>query len=190
LSRILDYYRGHGTDAENRTFEEVLAEDNGFWAGSHDHVQWVFPLPEPSNFNADAPLLTQEDIDAFTTGEWHADPEGRGFLHGQLHRAYERFLNFLGLYDCKGVVYDSQSPPAAARRLSTLARFNHNYLRITRCLRCLTLLGHGWCAKAMLKYFEDNGYREKEPKSWAFWEEACKGGPPELEVRPAQPTGS
>src|SRR5262245_5587601 len=65
VSRLLDFYRGEGTDAEGRRLDDILAWRDGRLEAVHDFIQWLFPLPEPSRFNPDAPLLTPHDIAAF-----------------------------------------------------------------------------------------------------------------------------
>ncbi|MEH2446828.1 MAG: opioid growth factor receptor-related protein [Nostoc sp.] len=32
---------------------------------AHDYIQWLFPLPERSAFNCDAPIVDEEVIQAF-----------------------------------------------------------------------------------------------------------------------------
>ena len=53
----------------------------------HDCTQWLFPLPDPSAFNPDAPIPTRETIETFG-----ADPELRQAL-----RSLTRMLDFYGL---------------------------------------------------------------------------------------------
>ena len=53
----------------------------------HDYIQWLFPSPQPSMFNSDAPLLTQEDIILFNT-----DP----VLREHLLEAFKKILDFYG----------------------------------------------------------------------------------------------
>lgn len=131
MSRLLDFYRGAGTDAEGRTLAEILTWGDDDLEAVHDFIQWLFPLPEPSRFNADAPLLTPEDIAAF---------QGDAALRANLRRAFVRILTFLGLEQKEGgeVV---EGPNFAARAPHLWASPNHNWLRISRILRSLSLLG-------------------------------------------------
>src|SRR5947209_4025975 len=87
MSRLLDFYRGLKTDTEGRFLNEILAWDEDDFEAVHDFIQWLFPLPEPSQFNPDAPLLTKADIIAFKT-----DPA----LHANLLKSFDRILRFLG----------------------------------------------------------------------------------------------
>ena len=87
MSRLLDFYRGQATDAEGRLLKEIWTWDDDDLEAVHDFIQWLFPLPEPSQFNPDAPLLTEEDIDAFKN-----DP----ILRANVMKSFERILAFLG----------------------------------------------------------------------------------------------
>jgi hypothetical protein len=131
MSRLLDFYRGVATDTEGRLLSDIWGWGDEDLEEVHDFIQWLFPLPEPSQFNPDAPLLTQEDIAAFRT-----DAQAQV----NLRRSFERILAFLGFSLStegsveEGVHFASRAPKVWAFR-------NHNWLRITRILRSLTILG-------------------------------------------------
>jgi Opioid growth factor receptor (OGFr) conserved region len=131
MSRLVDFYSGQGTDAEGRSLDELLSWRDGRLEAVHDFIQWLFPLAEPSRFNPDAPLLTEEDVGAF-----RADP----LLRDNLQRSFERLLTFLGLgRDPDGRIVEG--PNFRSRATDVWAARNHNWLRITRILRSLRLLG-------------------------------------------------
>src|SRR5688572_4686580 len=88
MSKLVRFYRGEAPDAQGRLLKDILAWNDEQLEEVHDFIQWLFPLREPSQFNAQAPLLTQDDIAAF-----HSEP----VLHANLRRSLERFLGFLGL---------------------------------------------------------------------------------------------
>ena len=97
----------------------------------HDYIQWLFPLSDASAFNPDAPILTDEDIAAFA-----AEPA----LRANLAKSFERILRFFGLtQDASGAVVEADN--FASRIVDIWEAPNHNWLRITRILRSLTLLG-------------------------------------------------
>jgi hypothetical protein len=58
MSLLVDLYRGRAVDTEGRSLKDVLSWPDDELEVVHDFVQWLFPLPEPSRFNPDAPLLT------------------------------------------------------------------------------------------------------------------------------------
>jgi hypothetical protein len=132
----------------------------------HDFIQWMFPLDEPSAFNADAPLVTPDDQKAFRR-------------EMQLQIAYRRsiakFLEFLGLQiGADGLV---NRGPNFDRRLAVWRGLNHNWLRITRMLKSMRLLGFEneaaavWRCLRMLH--DDCGFVSET--SFAYWQGAASG---------------
>ena len=131
MSRLVDFYRGLTTDTEGRLLKDILAWPDDNFEEVHDFIQWLFPLPEPSQFKPDAPILANEDIAAFKS-----DP----VLQANLMKSFKRILAFLGLsWSEKGEVFKGKN--ASARVADVWAFPNHNWLRITRILRSLMLLG-------------------------------------------------
>jgi hypothetical protein len=129
MSRLIDFYRGTGTDTEGRTLAQVWAYSDVELESIHDFIQWIFPLREPSQFNPDAPRLSATDIAAFRSDT---------LLQDNLRRSFTVFLAFLGLrYDDGAVV---RGPDFEVK--AEVWRFpNHNWLRITRVLTSVRLLG-------------------------------------------------
>src|ERR1022692_4743624 len=127
MSRLLDFYRGQATDTERRLLKNIWTWADAELEAVHDFIQWLFPLPEPSQFNPDAPLLTKADIDAFKSDS---------VLQANLLKSFERILGFLGLsLSANGEV--AQSEHFKSRVADVWAMPNHNWLRITRILRSL-----------------------------------------------------
>jgi hypothetical protein len=54
----------------------------------HDYIQLLFPLPEPSGFNAAAPVLTRKSMQ-----EFRRRPE----LQQKMQVSFLRMMNFYGL---------------------------------------------------------------------------------------------
>jgi hypothetical protein len=152
MSAILEFYRGEKTLDGDSLFDITRNWTDEKWEFAHDYIQWVFPLREPSNFNPDAPLLTEEDLLIFSVDEE---------LHDELFIAFHRFLLFLGLrcrYNPEEARWITEQIPAGAiilaygnsvkysedeadRKNRVWTSPNHNWLRITRCLWSLRLLG-------------------------------------------------
>ncbi len=132
----------------------------------HDFIQWLFPLPEPSRFNPDAPLLSAEDIE-----EFHRDPQ----LRANLLRSLDRFLGFLGLQRVdRGVIAGANF----ASKRSIWLYPNHNWLRITRALRCLRRLGlaeEGRAFFARLKSLYEGNETGIRRDTFRYWQEAVQG---------------
>jgi hypothetical protein len=134
MSRLVEFYRGQATDTAGRHLEDIWAWSDNDLEAVHDFIQWLFPLPEPSQFNPDAPLLTAEDISAFRN-----DP----LLQARLLFSFARILVFLGLTLTEGGKKVMEGDNFAARAPDVWSTPNHNWLRITRLLRSMTLLGQG-----------------------------------------------
>jgi hypothetical protein len=170
-SAILAFYRGTGTDHRGRTLGEIRALDVDALESTHDFIQWLFPLPEKSGANPHAPLLSPADIEAFAA-------ESR--LRGELLQSFELMLRFYGL--------EIAGAPAAPRverardypdRSAQWLERPHNFLRISRILRCLGLLGCGPFARAFLTCLEDIQRENADAigaSTLAFWRKACGAG--------------
>jgi Opioid growth factor receptor (OGFr) conserved region len=166
MSRLVVFFRGDGTDAEGRLLEDVLAWPDDDLEAVHDFIQWLFPLPEPSQFNPDAPLLTNEDIAAFKS-----DP----VLQANLMKSFERILAFLGLSLPEGKVVEG--PNFKARVADVWSIPNHNWLRISRILRSLTLLGLADQSQALYEWLEMTYTSRKFPisaETFWYWTAAVK----------------
>jgi hypothetical protein len=165
MSLLVDFYGGLETDTEGRFLKDILAwSDNDFEAG-HALLQWVFPIPEPTKFNSEAPLLTENDIAAFKS-----DP----VLLANLMKSFKRILAFLGLsLSDKGKVVEG--PNYTARVADVWASPNHNWGRITRILRSLMLLGMTAQAQALYEWL-DATYTSRRfpisPDTFRYWTEA------------------
>lgn len=142
-SPLLDFYHHQGADHAGRSLRKVWAFSHDELERQHDFIQWLFPLPEPSGVLPQAPILTPDDIDAFVRNE---------SLRHTLRCSLNLMLDFYG-YEWRGGEVGA-APNAMARQRVWLTRGNHNFLRLTRMLRSLTLLGEGVAAQALLGALE------------------------------------
>jgi len=167
-TRLLDFYQGRGTDHRGRTLSDVQRFPVDMLEHEHDFIQWLFPLRTPSPVNPEAPILSEGDVARFRADER---------LKAALRQSFEVMLDFYGLVMEKG------SGPVTIRRGDTfgqrgqnwLTPGNHNFLRITRILKSLTILGEEDLARAFLEsltaIFDD--YRGIiGDRTWRFWREA------------------
>jgi hypothetical protein len=136
----------------------------------HDYIQWLFPLPEPSGANESAPLLSRDDIAAFASD---------GSLKKALLRSLQLMLQFYGL--ALAVRGDNveivRGPDFDERSRRWLTEGNHNFLRISRILRSLSLLGFRAHALAFLKCLEDiycDEARTIGGTTMGYWRRAVK----------------
>jgi hypothetical protein len=163
MSAILRYYGGTGTDDRGRTLAETQALDHQRMEYYHDFIQWLFPLRQPSGYNPGAPTLTDDDVRAF-----HDRPE----LRENLRQSFAAFLAFLGLEYADGSVR-----PAGPVRPRVFEIPNHNWLRITRVLLCLKILGLDDECRAFFAYLKgvfENGSGVTRDR-FGYWQDAARG---------------
>lgn len=171
--QIIEFYRGTAPDHRGRFLAEIQQWPDERLESVHDFIQWLFPLLEPSPVNPLAPVLDEAAIDAF-----HASPE----LHGNLKASFARMAQFYGFKILPG-------PPVALERAATFAGqaanwlhpYNHNHLRITRILKCLSLLGLGAEARAFFDCLAElYGEEQHHPRprisreTFRYWQSAIE----------------
>mmetsp|Transcript_77131 Transcript_77131/g.249644 ORF Transcript_77131/g.249644 Transcript_77131/m.249644 type:complete len:276 (-) Transcript_77131:69-896(-) len=155
---LLPFLRGTGTDFDGRRLEEILAWDFRRMERCHDYVQWIFPTDEASRFNMRAPLLTPE-LRRSVRGD-AAAMEG-------IQRSLQTFCAFLGLELLREG--EGDPPPVIVHKAAHFEERvqdcwrgggplgtggNHNWLRISRVLHCLRLVGLDEEAAALLVFLE------------------------------------
>lgn len=74
-------------DALGRTQEQILEWSNNQLENSHNYIQMLFPLPEGSPYNWEAPVIDSETMKAFRANIG---------LRQRLRRSFERMLTFYG----------------------------------------------------------------------------------------------
>jgi hypothetical protein len=165
-SPLVRFYGGTARDARGRTLSDLWRWDDANLEQVHDYIQWLFPVPEPSHFNDDAPLLKPDDIAAFAA---------RAELRDNLRHSFARILAFYGLALQRGPAV-TRADNFAIQAVNWLRPYDHNFLRITRILHSLTLLGLGDEARAFLAALEeidrDNGGLTIGERSLSFWRAA------------------
>lgn len=131
--------------------------------GDHAWIQWILPTKEPSAFNPDAPLLTDEDIILFKS-----DPV---IVENYMYAIY-RVMDFYGMTVFKGEAIWQEAGNHKNPRW-WLESFNHNFLRMTRLLVSLRHMGYDDLALSIFALLEE--YRETYPNSIEeHWEPVVK----------------
>lgn len=110
---ILAFLEGEGPDARGRGLFEVLAFNDVALEQTHDFIQWLFPLTEPSAAVPDAPVLGPEEVQAIRDS---------GMAQCAMAAATDRMDSFYR------ATHDWLMPN------------DHNHQRITRIIRSLRLL--------------------------------------------------
>jgi hypothetical protein len=167
MSRLVAFYRGIGTDSEGRTLSEIWAYSDEQLEEVHDFIQWLFPLRERSNYNADAPLLTDAEI-----AEFRADAG----LKANLRRSFDVYLTFLGLRHEGDRVVEGED----FDRRGVFQYPDHNWLRITRVLTSTRLLGleeESRAFFAFLKGLKEGGRSGITNETFRYWQAAAPPAP-------------
>lgn len=159
-SALIKFFRGDGTDHAGRTIEDILALDDFWLEHTHDYLQWIFPIPEPSQYNARVPVLTREDRAWFRTDRR---------LRAQQTRALDRMLAFYGL-ERRGDEIVALSDLNMKTHI-WLKPAGHNHLRITRIIRSLQYCSHPELALRLQSVVIDLGKRvgEVREESIRYW---------------------
>lgn len=121
------FLEGTGRDDQGRTIEEILGwdEDPVRLELTHDYIQRVFPLPDPSRADRSVRPAAEEEL---------ARIRGNETAKRNVARAYDMMLRF---WELDGEKYKDMS---IRRHWVKRHGKNHNLLRISRVLKCLKLL--------------------------------------------------
>lgn len=168
---IAAFYLGRSRDDKGRWLEDIWKWDDRKLERTHDYIQWLFPLPERSHFNPGAPTLTSLTIEAFRNSD---------DLRKRLSKSLRIMLRFYGLkslVDEDGCIEISKGPEFNMRRLEWLTMQNHNFLRLTRILKSLSILGLSNWAYALLACLSEIYLIESSKigaETFAYWNVAVK----------------
>lgn len=169
MSKIVNFYVSEGTDYEGRTLKDVHALSFNQLEDLHDYIQWIFPLNEESRAVPWSPILTEEDIRGIQTAPG---------VHYNLYKSFVLMCNFYGfdvkVLDCNSVKVnvelDSAKFGLAANNWIT--PYNHNYLRLTRILKSLRLLGcEDWATELfnVLQVVYERYAKVIGARTYTFW---------------------
>jgi hypothetical protein len=165
---LVQFYQGTAPDYKGRTLRDLWAWDDERLEDVHDFIQVLFPLDEPSRVSARAPLLDDATIERFRQDET---------IQANLLKSFRRMLAFYGFRLDEMTKELTKADNFAERAANWLVIGDHNHLRITRILKCLTLCGLDEYAAAFLKALRevaDDNAVSKETL-W-YWKNAVSTG--------------
>jgi len=174
---LIAFYAGTGHDTRGRRLDDILAFSKDELEFTHDYIQWLFPLFERSGASPDAPVLDDETAHRFRRDQT---------LRRQLGRALDVMLDFYGLEHTTlahasrdGAPRIVRSAAFAERSRVWLTPRNHNFLRLTRILKCLAIVHAAPLAQALLACLE--GIAAEHPhvvgeRTRAYWRDAVPRG--------------
>ena len=153
---LIAFYSREGTDDRGRRLDEIWSFSLEELETAHDYIQWLFPLRERSAFNPGAPLLDDETIAQFRED---------AALRGNLERSLRVMLDFYGLAIAGHEIL--RVPTFGPRSRVWLTPHNHNFLRLTRIIKSLSLLGLHDRATQLLACLEGiPGIGEETRRHW------------------------
>lgn len=146
-SSLPNFYRNQSRNSSNLYLRDIWNLSLKAKESNHDYIQWLFPTFQPSQFNAQAPLLTPRII-----AEMRRDPA----IKENIRHSFNVMLEFYGLtpIDARTIVKSEKFNERAKVWLLD-PRGHHNFLRITRILTCLNLMGLNQEAQAFLEVLEE-----------------------------------
>lgn len=163
-SPLIRFYTGQASDHYGRYIEEIWEQSAAWFEETHDYIQWLFPIPEPSRFNVLAPVLGSYERSCF-----HESEE----LQSRQGTSLEVMLGFYGLrWERDVVVARTGLNPSDHTWLES---GGHNHLRITRIIRSLYLCGQQKSANAfrdaVIKIGTEQGSVSEQSKR--YWRSAA-----------------
>lgn len=110
-------------------FDDILQWNDEQLEQVHDYIQYLFPLKEKSQYNKNAPLLTDIDINQF---------KNNPLLRKNVRKALHKMLSFYGI---KKIVNTTKfNYQWNGKKIQWLSLNNHNYLRLTRIMKFLIII--------------------------------------------------
>lgn len=139
MTLLINFYQNTLSDSEGRMLSDIHNFTNEELEECHDHIQWLFPLSEPSRFNPNAPLMTKFD--------WYwfgADP----VIRGNLEKSFRVVFKFM------------------RETSSGWSGFDHNHLRISRMIQCLVGCGRQDLAQELFDWAKNLPANSKSKNIW------------------------
>ena len=148
MIEIVGFLEGKTPDHRGRILAVLLQQTDHQAEATHDYIQWLFPLDEPSRSVNGAPVLTELDIDEIKESS---------LAQGNLAKSASWFLGFL------------------ERNQHWVTKYDHNHLRITRAIKSLRLLASDEAAddfKSKVFRYGGSDLNLIDSKARSFWNSA------------------
>lgn len=146
--KVLSFLQDTGPDHRGRFLSDILKFSDQQIESTHDFIQWIFPLDEPSSASPDAPVLEPGEIALIRKSSLAAH---------SLNASVQWFCDYLKRNKHWRVAHD------------------HNHLRITRMIKSVRLLQGEPAANALRDRVLAIAEASKDKisqTSWDFWQQA------------------
>lgn len=160
---LTNFLEGTGGDHRGRILADILKWNDVQLEDNHDYIQWLFPLPEESRAVPFAPVMGPTDKAIISSNK---------DCQKGLELATAKMASFFGL-EIKSLGVSRND----ARIAAWCSHRNHNFLRMTRILRSLSLLGKQNLAEEIIDFIaaEIHPHYTAIDVSMPYWTEAIKG---------------
>ncbi|WP_133251553.1 opioid growth factor receptor-related protein [Zavarzinia aquatilis] len=138
MTHLTSFLAGEEPDTAGRMIGDIWRKPETWLESRHDFIQWLFPLPEPSGANLDAPLLTPDDAARIAASV---------ALRQALLTSTDTMMRLYGIRRVGDMFSRGEGFPGPFS--DWLGPIDHNHLRFTRMLRCLALCGLGDTAQGL-----------------------------------------
>lgn len=166
-SKIIKFYENRCNDNYGRSLVEMQNYNYDQLENIHDYIQWMFPSSIRSGVNANAPILTQNDVNYIKKSDK---------MKQNMKLSLIIFTDFLGL----AKDYTENKYIIKNNRIELwLTPGNHNFLRISRVLRSLILFDLKDEAQQLfncLAELYNNGYKDIIGDSYFHWKASIDNG--------------
>jgi len=164
MSKLIEFYNFRGKTQDGYSFEDIKMFSLDKLETCHSYIQWVFPLKERSKAVPSSPVLTSEDVE-------------------DIHKYKMELFLIVNMLPFYGLVYNDKfeaidrGPHWDERKATWITPRNHNYLRLTRILKSLCLLGMKPLAvklRLCLNEIHEANRSDISDITMQFWDEAIK----------------
>ena len=126
--KIIRFLENKSPQSNGFYLQDILSFSDDELEKIHNYIQWCFPLPKKSFYNPLAPSLSKKDIAYIKESE---------LIKNNLLSIFCKMMRFYGLI----ITEESYGFSKDINDMHWLNKNNHNYLRLTRILISLNLLG-------------------------------------------------
>lgn len=160
---LIAFLEGTGTDNCGRTLKDIWNFTEKEREVTHNYIQWLFPLSEPSAVNKEAVLLTEEMISYIRDSKQ---------IQENLLISFQYMVSFYGFFHNPDTDEITLIQEPKELFISWLTPFNHNFKRISRILYSMRLCGLSVPAenfyKILMNLTEDIKYCKTAQKYWKY----------------------
>jgi len=177
MPHIIEFYSGTKVDSFSYSLEEILNFNYTELEKIHNYIQLMFPTDDTQNIEKEKPYVAEEEINKFKENSAKGNQ-----LRNNLFNSYIKIMDFYGFDVLKNKKL-RKSENYNVRKNNWISTKNHNYLRLTRIISCLKLLGLEEYAKELfeaLKIVYDENKIVIGQTTLNFWQQAIDGTLPRV----------